>query len=333
MNTKPDIKVLTATFPLPMLLKRVGLERYATCNNTAHSDLPPSWSIFQTSNRWLYKDQVTGEVGNEIGLLAKIKNLDPWQDYDALLKTYQQVAQKSFTPAQLVQAQNKTPAVQPDPPVWGPCTPEQLQRLSDSLGVSVPGLQFAHERGVLLFGQWRGYSVYGLTDLSQRLTVVWRLDGKKFPATSRREQAQTHYLLAGSTRNWPLGLVGAGESELIAMAAGRRDFLALHQQVVERQEVGKVAPVAMLFWADFIAQDALKHFQGKHIRLFLAPHLTGRRALVRWNNQLRAAGAAKIDHLNFQSLKTPQGELVKNLAQLNQSSLPGLNVFERSVSP
>jgi len=97
MDTKVNISDLRRACPLPVLMRRVGLSRFAkpSCPSPFRCDQNASWGIFQTNGRWLFKDFATGECGDEIGLLAHLYNQDQQRDFKKLLDLYAEVATRS----------------------------------------------------------------------------------------------------------------------------------------------------------------------------------------------------------------------------------------------
>jgi hypothetical protein len=80
--------------PMPVLMDRLGLEAYAhrLVRSPFRPDAKPSWGIFRRGGRWFFKDLATGESGDEITLLAKVKGLDPRRDFRQLLRIYASIA-------------------------------------------------------------------------------------------------------------------------------------------------------------------------------------------------------------------------------------------------
>ena len=77
-----------------------------------------------------------------------------------------------------------TPRPLPDRTGFGSGTPEQVRRLATLRPYHREGLEWAHERGVLVFGSWHGFECHGLTDASGRIVELRRMDGELFPAVT-----------------------------------------------------------------------------------------------------------------------------------------------------
>lgn len=333
MSNKIDINELKQLCPLPHLLHRLGLGQYAkpSCPSPFRRDQKASWGIFQYSGRWMYKDFGTGEVGDEIGLLARLYNYDPHEDFRKILKLYNDIAKARLVPTKPGLPAPYSPKIRPDGTGFGPGVDMQIQRLSKLRVISTEGLQLAQERGLLVFGNLWGFELYGAKDKTGRLIEVRRLDGLDFPAWGNIGARKSH-ALKGSQKNWPLGILEAKDCECLALAEGLPDFLALHQFLVEESALGRVGPVGMLSSACMIAPEALEHFKGKHVRIY--PHIdrAGISAAGKWQKQLQEVGARKVDFFNFSAFPSGGGS-VKDLCEFNRLTLAGSNLIERSVLP
>lgn len=336
-HRKIDVNFLKRICPLPDLLHRVGLGLYAksSCPSPFRQDQKASWGIFQYAGRWMYKDFGTGEVGDEIGLLAKLNNLNAHDDFLEILKIYRNLSKRKLPSIAPMPAPTPTPTtlkIKPNSTGFGPGTDEQIATLSGLRGISIAGLQYAQARGVLIFGDWCGSEVYGVTDQSGRLIELRRLDGLNFPAWGNLAERKSH-ALRGSQKDWPLGIMEASQCDCLALAEGLPDFLALHQYVVQENAQQRVGPVALLSAAVDISAEALIHFKGRHVRIY--PHLdaAGIKAAEKWQATLLAAGASKVDFFNFAAVKSSAGSCVKDLCQFNQLQVAGSEAMEGSILP
>lgn len=128
--------------PMPTLLHKIGLGEFAlnSCRSPFREDRNPSWGIFQRDGRWFFKDQGTGDSGDEFSLLARWKGLDERRDFPQLLELYADLAGVSLNG----ETQHATTAKQSKndtkPFSWSTCVtsigPVEIQQLA----------------------QWRGYS-------------------------------------------------------------------------------------------------------------------------------------------------------------------------------
>ena len=85
---------LKARCPLPQLLHHLGLGRHAraSCCSPRRSDQSASWGIYVCGERHLWKDFGTGDGGDEITFLARLKGWDGRRDFNRILDFYQRVA-------------------------------------------------------------------------------------------------------------------------------------------------------------------------------------------------------------------------------------------------
>ena len=103
----------------------------------------------------------------------------------------------------------------------------------------------------------------------------------------------------------------------IAFCEGAPDFLAALSLATAEGKTETVAPAGMLGAATRgIATDALRYFRGKHVRLFPHRDSAGWQALRPWAQQIRDAGAAKVDAFDFSRLVCDDGQPGKDLADV-----------------
>lgn len=205
----------------------------------------------------------------------------------------------------------------PDLAGFGPGTLGQLKRLAESRPYGLEGLSWATDRGLLVFGRWCGHDVYGVTDASQHVLEIRRIDGKPFPATNDLRERKSH-AVRGSDKHWPVGILEAKEFPAIALVEGIPDLLEAHNLALWEQasDNGKrdvyCAPVAMLSASPGISDDALSGFIGKRIRIFPHADHSGQKAGKRWAKQLHGV-ALKVELFNFAGLRRINGEPVNDL--------------------
>src|SRR5439155_2889438 len=92
MNT--DVDALKRNCPMPAVLHKIGLGKFAKSSvcSPFREDKKPSWGIFQRDGKWFFKDQSTGDSGDEITLLARWKGLDEKREFPQLVKLYAELA-------------------------------------------------------------------------------------------------------------------------------------------------------------------------------------------------------------------------------------------------
>jgi hypothetical protein len=324
---KPDLEQLRQKCPLPNLMERVGLGRYArsSCPSPFRPDQTASWGIYERNGRWLFKDFGTGECGDEISLLAHLHQLDQQRDFMMLLEIYAGVASKTVNLPEPAVIKSTPSNLKPDTGFLKIGGSEQIERLAALRKISVEGLRYASDRGVLKFGQWHGHQIYAVTDQSGCLAELRRLDGQLFEGYGSLGPHKSHTVKHGR-KNWLLGILEAGDCAGVALVEGMPDFLAMHQFVLEEGMVGQIAPVAMLTSSCDIAPDALSYHAGKSIRIFPHSDQPGIDAAERWQKQLISASVSKVDFFNFRAFEIEAGIELKDLCDFNQQrGLAGFN--------
>jgi len=212
-----------------------------------------------------------------------------------------------------VPAASKTlaPRAKPNRDGFGPGTQDQLQQLSSLRRISIPGLRWAQDRGVLVFGYFAGLSVYGVTDSSGAVLEIRRLDGKIFPAVGNLSERKSH-AIRGSSKRWPVGILEARDASHIIVMEGIPDFLTAHDLILREQSKGSIAavtpcaPVAMLSANVAIDDVARPIFKGKFVRIFYHNDASGAgwKGARRWQQQIIEAGAFSCDFFHFNKIIT-----------------------------
>jgi hypothetical protein len=296
--TRPRAETLKTACPLPVLLKRMHLEKLAVrnCCSPFRKDTKASWGIYPgDDDRYRWKDFSTGESGDEISFLAKYLGLDERADFPSILGIYSHFAAKSG-PIAAEQA-TKLPRIKPDRSGFGPGNDDQLQALSQLRGIRKDALELAQQRGLLVFGHWTGQAVYGLTDQSGNVLEVRRLDGQLFPSFGLCGERKAHSV-RGSNKSWPVGILEAEQYPFIALVEGIPDLLALFQVAITENAIDRVAPVAMLGGGTSIDPSVLARFKGKQVRIFAHADEAGVKCATKWKVQLTGV-AATVDHIDF----------------------------------
>jgi|GEM_PF-728236 len=328
-NHQPTLHQLKQLCPLPVLMEHLGLGRHAKPSSKSpfRTDNNASWGIFESDNGWRFRDEGTSDTGAEIALLANHLRLDPRKNFLLLLGVYWATAQKvSSGRTPVVQSGPSTSLNSAEEPMFlpgrtgfGPGTCEQHQQLARLMGVRVEAVDWAVERGVVVFGEWHGLQCYGVCDQSGRLFEIRRLNGLNFPAVGEL-QSRTSHTVKHSQKSWPVGLPEAEQAANLLLVEGLPDFIAAHEVIVASQLEGQWAPVAMLSAGFPISPDALPGFNGKQVLICChndADHQGGQAAL-NWGKQLQAANCAKVSVLD-----------TRTLAGLAEGGIKDLNVHPR----
>jgi hypothetical protein len=156
-----------------------------------------------------------------------------------------------------------------------------------------------------------------VTDSSGRVLELRRVEGGIFPAVGGLQERKAH-ALKDSQKSWPIGIAEAKDAPAIALVEGIPDFITAHHLCLwekaphHSSRDTSCLPVEMLSGSPAIHQDALHYFKGKHVRLFPQVDKTGFTGSLKWQQQLRAAGA-RVDVFDFSTYRTEAGERVKDL--------------------
>lgn len=263
-----------------------------------------------------------GERSHGTTFRANHLKLDQRENLASLLEVCRAVAQKVTghgTPkphptAAHIMGSAEEPMFLPERVGFGPGTEEQHQQLARLIGVSVEAVNWAVERGVLVFGDWRGLQCYGVCDSSGRLFELRRLNGLDFPAVGELQSRKSH-TVRHSQKSWPVGLPEAERAANLLLVEGLPDFIAAHELIVADGLEHRWAPVAMLSAGVPISSDALPCFNGKQVLICIhndADHQGGQAALI-WHQQLQAAGCAQISLLDTRKLAELAGGGIKDL--------------------
>jgi hypothetical protein len=301
LNASICLGDLRTSTPLPILLQKLGLGTYAkpSCRSPLRNDSKPSWGIYSRSNgTWGWKDHGTGDGGDEITFLARLHNLDVRKDFRELLCIYEEVAKKEIPGGHDTTAIARScPSGTPDTSGARRSTGTEIGDLCKARGFNVPGTKWAEDRGVLVFGEYSGFLVYGVTDQSHRSLEWRRTDGRLFPASQYLPERKSHSV-KGSQKSWPLGILEAKEVKTILLCEGAPDFIGAHSIIYSEGHQDLVAPVAMLAATVSINEEALEYFAGKSI--FIVPHQdkVGIAGAKNWGRQLSKV-ASKVEYFDL----------------------------------
>jgi hypothetical protein len=158
---KFDLKKLKETLPLPQLLKALGYgdgnQKKLCC--PLHQDHSPSFSIYRNKKGgWGWKCFVGCGSGDEIDLLAKLRGLDPKNDFRKIADEYSQLAAQAGTPtapANPVATPAPLPAEKFDwDSVCKAADPEFLGRLASFRGYTLGLVDWLHKLGMV--GNFKG---------------------------------------------------------------------------------------------------------------------------------------------------------------------------------
>ena len=115
----------------------------------------------------MYKDSGTGELGDEIGLLARMNKLDPHKNFRAVLKIYQDIVNGKGKGKGAREPRPKHPSPHPPPPQRPGRTLLDLDPAPTSRLKSSPNSGVYPSRGFYLLkngvsGVWKSLGIRGL---------------------------------------------------------------------------------------------------------------------------------------------------------------------------
>jgi hypothetical protein len=282
-------------------------------------DRDPSGSVLAGGR--LFHDFASGETFDAPGLLARVEQLsmsDACKLFIELANRNGSRRQPQQQAQQSIQRQRGRERIAIDlPPLKSPARAE-LQQLAKLRNVSVAACEAAAERKHLFSATWRGAHCWLVTDWARCCAQVRRLDGEEF----RRADGSSVKALTmrGSCASWSIGAVDVGDMPRVILCEGGGDFLAAYHFAEAEGTLGDVQPVAILGAAQQIHQVGIRLLAGKRIRIF--PHLdgAGARAALRWETQLRDAGA-NVHCYDLAGVHRSDGTPVKDLNDLTQISV------------
>jgi len=313
-------------------MKHLRLEEYIChlCNSPFRTDKNPSWGLYWSSKgklRW--KDLATGEGGDQISFLAQYLHIDEHANFHMLVELLEVIADERSDEVsddndgsygQRLAGINTAPEL-PDKTGFHSGTSAQIKALSNLRSISVTGLEWAQQRGVLVFGEKSGSEVYGVTDSKGWIIEIRRLDGQDFPPYGTLKARKSHAIW-NSDKSWPIGIEEAQRYPCIALVEGLPDLLAAHDFILREQAVDgnlnriKCAPVGIMTSTVRISEEALPDFRGKCIRIFPHTDDPGARAAGRWMEQLKSVGASKVSIFDLTAVRKKVEESVKGFKGL-----------------
>jgi hypothetical protein len=306
------IEEALARFTIPVLWRMFNLrgDPGSPCHSPFREDRSASFSVCYEGRGW--KDHATGEGGNAVGFLAKIKGISKEEAFIELLNLVDGTAEKVEESPRRPPPQKKRETLK----LWGVemCSDADLEKISAVRSIPIEGLRLAADRP-LLFGYEDPYQgrCWVITDDARRSASYRRLDGEHFrePQESKKEGPKTKSW-KGSQKDWPIGIAQANGFPAIALCEGEPDFLAAFALAYAGAVESLVAPVCMGGAACSIHKDALPLFRGKRVRIFGHTDEAGQAAIQRWAEQLQDV-QAQVDCFDFSGLIKRDGSPVKDL--------------------
>ena len=309
-----DVAELKAQMPMPNLMQKLGLGDYCrkSCRSPFRDDKKPSFSVYQDGGMWFFKDHATGQSGDEIIFIATLYQLDPRRDFKEVVARYADLAgcsSRIFT----AKPAPKRPTKKVNLEGFYRPTRYELCPIAEGRPLSIAGLEWAADRGLLMIGKLFGHEVYVVTDITNQIAEARRVDGGEF-----RGGRKCH-ALPGSNKGWPVGITEATNYPAIAILEGIPDLIEAHNYILFEQASHRdkrdvhCLPVGMLGASTVISEEALPFFTGKHVRIFCHNDKAGRAAGEKWATQIHSHSPVKIDFFSFEGITDDDGCEISDL--------------------
>ncbi len=280
----------------------------------------PSFSVFQKGDgSWAAHDFRAGETFDEPALLGRVEGLDNAE----ACRRFLALAGVSVAPAGPPGALLGPPMPRPRPPDVKPaCKPymgtlrgltrEECEGIAISRGLLPDAVILAAADGLLWHGERLGWASWVLTDSERWNAQFRRMDAVPYVLSDGREVKTLG--VKGGWAAWPLGLpvLVAGSYRRAVLVEGLPDALAAFQVLMESGQSAGCAVLCMAGSGLRIPAECLPRFAGVRVRIFCDVDESGRRAALRWEGQLRDAGAV-VDAFDLGGLLQANGKPVKDL--------------------
>lgn len=311
-----------AALPLPDLWRKLGWpgEPKKSCLAPWETAGRPSFSVFQKSDgSWAAHDFRAGETFDEPALLGRVEGLDNAE----ACRRFLALAGVSAAPDGPHGASAGPPTSRPRPPDVKPASKpyvgklrelsrEECEAIAASRGLLPDAVMLAALDGLLWHGERLGLPSWVLTDSERWNAQFRRMDGAPYLLSDGREVKTLG--IKGGWAAWPLGLpaLAAGSYRRAVLVEGLPDVLAAFQVLREAGQTAGVAVLCMTGAGLRIPAECLPPFAGVRLRIFCDADESGRRAALRWEGQLREAGAV-VDAFDLSGLLQADGKPVKDL--------------------
>jgi hypothetical protein len=281
-----------------------------SCRCPWRDDHKPSFSVNAEGTLW--HDYATGEGGDQVDFFQRASGLSPKA---ACLKFIELAGGHCPPVPRLARPSARTVEAKPKPtfPPMRKGTAADFRQLSRLRKISIGGLEWAGQRGLLWFATLRGWPAWIVTDSARLNAQARRMDGRNWEHIGAKA-----WTLPGSWASWPIGIQETRSFPAIALCEGGPDFLAAHELALREQAAQdnkrevQCSPVAMLGASQWIHPNALPMFTGKRVRIFRHDDEPGRIGAERWTRQLTSIGT-EVDIFTFTGLRQFDGKPVKDL--------------------
>lgn len=306
MTASPSISEIAERLEIPQLwqvLSLPGKSGKCVCS-PFREDSSPSFSVYQDSGRWRFRDHATAEHGDALDFVRLARGCDAAEALrwaKALLGL----------PEKTISAPEEKKRWIPD---LRPGTGAEMNALGERRGFGIEAQREATSRGFFGFTEFAAASCWAVRDCRRQLMEFRRLDGRHFEAYKSLPARKSHCI--GSGKSWPLGIEEAEGFQKVALLEGAADFVAVFNFLAAEGKEKSVAPIAMLGAANHrIADEALRRLAAKQVVLY--PHLdeAGRLAAREWARQLHSAGA-RVSAFDLSGCVKMDGTEGKDLADV-----------------
>jgi hypothetical protein len=293
----------------------------ASCRCPWREDHKPSFSVNADGTLW--NDFATGEAGDVVDFFQRASGLS---QKDACRKYIELAGGRTTTAPRAAWPRRSEAKPKPVFPDFHTGTVADFKQLASLRNIGCEGLEFASERGLLLFATLKNYPAWIVTDSARVNAQARRMDGQQWEHIGAKA-----WTLPGSWASWPIGIMESKNFPAIALCEGGPDFLSAHYLALWEQASNHItrdvqcSPVAMLGASHQIHADALPMFTGKRVRIFGHDDEAGRGAVERWAAQLASIGT-DVDAFSFAGLRQADAKPVNDL---NDSLLMDVGSFAR----
>jgi hypothetical protein len=268
------------------------------------ADKNPSFQIFAKGMGW--KDYAEGIGGDGACFIERACGLTRKEAMHKLVELTLGIG-ATVTPVESVPEWkeaplNKTRNRPEIPPFLKPCDCEaQVEQLSKLRGISVDGLRYAMEAGLLGFANYKGFSAWFVMDEARCNIQARRMDGTMWRFKKDGEvREMKSWTLTGSWASWPLGIGRSKPGSKVYLCEGGPDMIAACHWASDDESI---IPVGILGAAQNIHPGAIPLFYRSHVTIFqhnepakpklvngewvMAEHSAGEAAALKWTEQIK----------------------------------------------
>lgn len=282
-----------------------------SCRSPFRIDRNPSFSVYDEGRKW--KDHGTDEGGDVIEFILMALGDDYSDVRDWLMERLDGDAWTIPLNEPPGDEQESVRPVRPAPILTlRRGTKDELQELASLRGLSMPGIDFAQNSGVLSFTHRYGQSCYAVTDKTGRATELRRLDGLEFQNGTGTSKAAP---LPGVDKSWLPGaalLREAPPDTHVLLVEGATDLLtAIDLYADYRSKGGKKewVPLALLgAGCKCLNQECAELIRGRHVRIVADGDAAGDEMKKHWARLLHELGC-EVDFVEM-----PRGKDLSDVA-------------------